>query len=142
MAKTKTSITPTKRKTMKPRGKSERTKILESLERIGKTETGFYDHLSERAFDPEDNFALKELLARLSPIPKQVAPLVQFDFPKKAKPHVQADYVLNAIAAGKIPSDIGNVFIQSIKSMIDIEEYTDLKERIEGIETALGINNE
>ena len=45
------------------------------------------------------------------------------------------------MASGKIPSDIGNVFIQSIKSMIDIEEYTDLKERLISIEQSLGINN-
>ena len=43
---------------------------------------------------------------------------------------------------GFIPPDIANTFIQSIKAMIDIEEYTSLKERIEAIEKSLGLNNE
>ena len=45
--------------------------------------------------------------------------------------------VMSAAAKGLIPPDIANTFIQSIKSMIDIEEYTDLKDRIEKIEAAL-----
>ncbi len=138
MAKSSTSfdkgIQPKERK---GRGKSERTKILEAMERAGQTEAGFYDLLMEKAFNPEDNFTFKELLNRMSPLPKAVNPIVEFDFPKEAKPHVQAAFVLDAVANGVIPSDIGNMFVQSIKAMIDIEEYTDLKERIEKLEKAL-----
>ena len=119
------------------RGKSERNKILDAMKRAGKTEEGFYDLLVTKAMDPKDTFTFKELLLRLSPIPKAVAPLVEFDFPKEAKPHVQASFVLDAVSTGLIPSDIGNMFVQSIKAMIDIEEYTDLKERIEKLEAAL-----
>ena len=136
MAKSKTTFS----KGIQPargRGKSERTKILDAMKRFGKTEEGFYELLMQKAFDPDDKFTFKELLLRLSPIPKSVSPLVEFDFPKDAKPHIQAAFVLSAIAEGKIPSDTGNVFIQSIKAMIDIEEYTDLKERIDKLEKAL-----
>ncbi len=135
---TKTSFSkdkqPTKRK---PRGKSERTKILDAMKRMGRTETGFYNELITRAFNPDDNFTFKEVLSRISPIPKAVSPMVEFTFPKDAKPHTQAAFVLDAVATGRIPSDIGNMFIQSIKSMIDIEEYTDLKDRIEKLESLL-----
>lgn len=138
MAKTKTSFSedkqPTKRK---PRGQSERTKILAAMKRFGKTESGFYDLLMEKAFNPEDNFTFKELLNRMSPVPKAVAPIYKFDLPKNKKPHEQASYVLKAIAEGEIPSDVGNVCIQAIKAMIDIEEYTDLKDRIEKLEAVL-----
>jgi hypothetical protein len=137
---TKTSLTKETRAKQSGRGKSERTKILEAMKRYGQTEDGFYNLLMEKAFDPEDKFTFKELLLRISPIPKSVSPLVEFDFPKKAKPHVQASFVLAAIADGKIPSDTGNVFIQSIKAMIDIEEYTDLKDRIDKLEKALNGN--
>lgn len=133
---TKTSFTKRKQPA-KGRGKSERTKILEAMKRLGKTEDGFYDLLMIKAFDPGDNFAFKELLNRLSPIPKAVAPLYKFDLPKNAKPHEKADYILTAIANGEIPGDIGNICIQAIKAMIDIEEYTDLKERIEKLENTL-----
>jgi hypothetical protein len=138
MAKTKTSFTTDKQpKGRKPRGKSERTKILDAMARQAKTEDGFYDELVTRAFNPDDNFTFKEILARMSPIPKAVSPVYKFDLPKDAKPHEKADYVLTAIAEGDLPSDIGNICIQAIKAMIDIEEYTDLKERIEKIEVAL-----
>ena len=138
MAKTKTSFNADNQpKERKARGKSERTKILEAMQRAGQTEEGFYDLLMEKAFNPEDNFTFKELLNRMSPMPKAVNPIVEFDFPKDAKPHVQAAFVLDAVANGVIPSDIGNMFVQSIKAMIDIEEYTDLKERIEKLEKAL-----
>lgn len=121
----------------KGRGKSERTKILDAMKRQAKTEDGFYDELVTRAFNPEDNFTFKEVLARMSPIPKAVSPVYKFDLPKSAKPHEKADYVLTAIAEGDLPSDIGNICIQAIKAMIDIEEYTDLKERIIKLEAAL-----
>lgn len=138
MAKTKTSFNKENQpKERKARGKSERTKILDAMKRAGQTEDGFYDLLMQKAFNPEDNFTFKELLNRLSPIPKAVSPLYNFDLPKDSKPHEKADYILMAIANGEIPGDVGNICIQAIKAMIDIEEYTDLKERIEKLEKAL-----
>lgn len=136
--KTKTSFSESNQpKEKKPRGKSQRTKILEAMERKGETEDGFYDLLIEKAFNPEDNFTFKELLSRLAPLAKAVAPLFKFDLPEDAKPHEKADYVLKAIANGEIPSDVGNTCIQAIKAMIDIEEFTDLKARIDRLEAAL-----
>ena len=105
--------------------------------RFGETEEGFYDLLMQKAFNPDDNFTFKELLNRLSPIAKAVSPLYKFDLPKDSKPHEKADYILTAIADGEIPGDIGNICIQAIKAMIDIEEYTDLKERIIKLEETL-----
>ena len=125
----------------KPRGKSERTKILDAMARGTRTEEEFYDLLITRAFNPEDQFGFGELLRRISPIPKQVSPSIEFDFDKDAKVHVQASQVLDAISSGLIPADIGGVFIQSIKAMIEIEEGTDLKERIIEIEKKLGLTN-
>jgi len=138
MAKSSTSFDKESQpKERKPRGKSERTKILEAMKRRSKTEDEFYDELITRAFNPDDNFTFKEVLARMSPIPKAVSPVYKFDLPKEAKPHEKANYVLTAIANGDLPSDIGNICIQAIKSMIDIEEYTDLKERIIKLEAVL-----
>tara|TARA_R110002096_G_scaffold25366_2_gene79362 strand:+ start:200 stop:622 length:423 start_codon:yes stop_codon:yes gene_type:complete len=122
---------------VKGRGKSERNKILDAMKRAGQDEDAFYDLLVTKATNPEDNFTFKELLSRLSPIPKAVAPLYKFDLPLDSKPHEKADYILVAIANGELPGDIGNICIQAIKSMIDIEEYTDLKERIIKLEAVL-----
>jgi len=138
MAKTKTSFdSKNQPKERKPRGKSERTKILEAMKRQSRTEEAFYDELITRAFNPDDNFTFKELLNRMSPVAKAVNPLYNFDLPKNSKPHEKAAFVLDAIATGMIPSDVGNICIQAIKAMIDIEEYTDLKDRIEKLEKAL-----
>lgn len=141
MAKSSTTFGKNKQPS-KGRGKSERTKILEAMKREKKTENGFYDLLIQKAFNVDDNFTFNELLKRISPIAKSVAPMIKFDFPKSAKPHEQASAVMIAVANGEIPPDIGALFVSSIKSMIEIEEYTDLKERIEAIEKSLGVCND
>jgi len=117
--------------------KSERTKILEAMARAGETEEGFYDLLITRALNPEDSFTFKELLTRMSPVPKAVAPMVEFDFPKKAAPHIQAASVVDAISNGKIPPDIGAMIIASIQSMIKIQEVTDIDERLKAMESQI-----
>lgn len=135
MAKTKTSFNKDNQpKTRKPRGKSERKKILDSFERLSRSEDEFYDLLTERAFDPEDKFSFKELMSRLSPTPKQIAPYIEFKFTKKAKPHEQALEVLTAVSKGQIPPDLGHIFIVSIQSMLKIQEVTDIEERLKKME--------
>ena len=134
---TKTSFNKDKQPTTrKPRGKSERTKILESFKRLNKTENGFYDLLTTKAFDQEDNFSFKELLARMSPISKAVNPLINFEFNSKAKPHEQAAQVMAAVARGEVPSDVGGAFIASISAMLNIQEKTDFEDRLKAIENA------
>lgn len=121
-------------KDRKPRGKSERTKILEAMERTGKTEDGFYNLLVDKAHNPEDQFSFGELLKRLSPISKSVAPMIKFNLPENTKPHEKASYVIQAIANGDIPADLGNIVIAGITSMLKIQEVTDFEERLAAIE--------
>ena len=118
------------------RGKSERTKILEAMGRMDepKTQDDFYDLLAKKAFDLEDSFTFKELLNRLSPIPKSVAPLYTFEFDEKGTTHSQALQVLTAMSDGDIPSDIGVMFINGIQSMLKIQEVTDIDYRLKAIE--------
>ena len=135
MAKSGTSFNKDKQPTKRtPRGKSERTKILEAMARKGKTEEGFYDLLIDKAHNPEDAFSFGELLKRISPLSKSVAPLINFNIPKGAKPHEQAEHTVKAIAEGKIPADLGNIVIAGITSMLKIKEVTDFEERLAAIE--------
>ena len=136
MAKSSTSITADKRKRMPTRGKSERTKILDALARCGKTEDGFYNLLITKAHDEEDNFTFKELLVRMSPVTKAVSPMYEFPFDEKGSHHKQSLQIVKAIANGKIPSDVGNNIINSISSMLTIQEKTDFEERLKAIEDA------
>ena len=136
MAKSSTSITAEKRKRMPSRGKNERTKILEAMVRTGHNEDGFYDLLITKAHDADDQFSFKELLVRMSPIPKQVAPLFEFPFDEKGSHHKQSLQIAKAIANGKLPSDVGNNIITAISSMLKIKEVTDFEDRIKAIENA------
>jgi hypothetical protein len=118
----------------KGRGKSERNKILDAMKRIGQTEDGFYDLLVERASNPEDTFTYKELLSRMSPIPKAVAPCVNFEFNDKGSLSEQSAQVLSAIAKGELAPDLGGAIINSISSMVKIKEVTDIEERLQKME--------
>ena len=148
--KTKTSFSGDKQPGNR-RGKSLKTLALEvfrersHLELTSKStkeeaEKAFLHHVAEIAFkgdDPNKGLCLSLLANKCWPNLKPSSESVLFEFSKDAKPHEQAAQVLQAIAHGLIPPDIGNTFVQSIKAMIDIEEYTDLKERIEKLEKAL-----
>lgn len=118
----------------KRRGKSERTKILDAMKRNSRDEDEFYDLLITRAFNPEDNFAFKELLSRVYPVPKSTMPLIQFEFDESATPSVKASQIMKASADGIIPPDVANTFIASLASMLKITEITELEERLKALE--------
>tara|TARA_R110002020_G_scaffold467302_1_gene690757 strand:- start:1174 stop:1614 length:441 start_codon:yes stop_codon:yes gene_type:complete len=141
--KTSTSITPERRKTMSPRGKGKKSLMLEAIRDVCGSEHDFLKKVVDIGLgDPKLEIApnptlLTLALNRIEPPVKAIAPMVEFEFNKDLKPHEQAGQVLLAVSSGQIPPDIGQMFIGSIKSMIDIEEYTDLKDRIERLEAAL-----
>ena len=120
----------------KRRGKSERTKILEAMSRAGKTEEGFYDELVARAENPDDNFTFKELMSRLSPIPKAVAPTIKFDLDENGKNREKAEQIIVGISKGNIPPDLGNQLIVSMSSLMNIKEKTEFEDRLKAIEDA------
>tara|TARA_R110002050_G_scaffold30737_1_gene78578 strand:+ start:362 stop:832 length:471 start_codon:yes stop_codon:yes gene_type:complete len=148
--------TPTKT-TLKPgdnlpaRGKSKKTLILDMLKArsmlsLKKTSTtdeaeqAFFHHVAESAFNLEDGnrgMCLKLLADKGWASVKPSSELVEFEFDANDAPHVQAARVMSAAAMGRIPPDIASMFIQSIKNMIDIEEFTSLKDRIVKLEEAL-----
>lgn len=141
-----TSTTLKKGDVLPPRGKGKKSLMLDAIRDVCGNEQDFLKQvvaigLGDGKESLPNPALLTLVLNRIEPPLKAIAPLVDFEFKADDKPHKQAADVLNAMASGKIPSDIGNVFIQSIKSMIDIEEYTDLKERLISIEQSLGINN-
>tara|TARA_R100000951_G_scaffold80220_1_gene68077 strand:- start:186 stop:608 length:423 start_codon:yes stop_codon:yes gene_type:complete len=120
----------------KRRGKSERTKILEAMSRAGKTEEGFYDELVARAENPDDNFTFKELMSRLSPIPKAVAPTIKFDLDENGTISQKAEQIIVGISKGNIPPDLGNQLIVSMSSLMNIKEKTEFEDRLKAIEDA------
>lgn len=125
-----------KKQPSKRRGKSERTKILEAMARAGKTEEGFYDELVTRAGNPDDNFTFKELMSRLSPIPKAVAPTIEFDIDENSTISQKAEQIIIGISKGRIPPDLGNQLIVSMSSLMNIKEKTEFEDRLKAIEDA------
>lgn len=135
----------------KGRGKSKKTMILEMLKENAMldlsdkstnedAEKAFFHHVAKSAFNHEDanrgvclNLLANKGWSNLKPSNE----LIEFDFDINAEPHIQASQVMDAASSGLIPPDIANTFIQSIKAMIDIEEFTQLKVRIEKLEKAL-----
>tara|TARA_R110002020_G_scaffold461823_1_gene680971 strand:+ start:2956 stop:3375 length:420 start_codon:yes stop_codon:yes gene_type:complete len=123
------------------RGKSSKTKILEAMKRTSRSEEDFYDMLVTRAFDPDDSIGVKEVLARISPLKKAVAPPVEFEFDESASITDQIGQIISATAKGIIPPDITGMLIQSIKNACDIEQAVDLKARIEQLEELLSVKS-
>ena len=149
MAKSTTTLKPGDN--LPARGRSNRTLILEVLRERGHleltdkstkedAEKAFFHNVATTAFNLEDQnrgMCLKLLADKGWASVKPSSEMINFNFDEDALPHIQAAQVMKAAAEGRIPPDIANTFIQSIKAMIDIEEYTDLKARIENLEKVL-----
>jgi len=109
-------------------------KIIEALGRANLSEDEFIDMLVEKAIS-EGGVYLQELLKRYSPITKQTFETISIvDWPKNGTPMQKADVILNSMASGDIPPDLGSLFIESISKSLGIEEVTDLAERMIALE--------
>ena len=106
-------------------------------------ETLYIGHIARRAFDSEDKDSgtlLKETLNKSYPGLKATLPSIHFDLPPNATPLDKANAILDAVATGTIPPDVGAILVQAAKHTIDIEMATELKDRMDKIEESLGIN--
>lgn len=134
-----------------PRGKAFKTLLMEvireesMIELTGKStkeeaNKAFIKHIAARAFSVDDQnsaMLLKDLIAKAYPSLKPVLEPVKFDFPSDGTATVKALSVLESIAKGELPPDVGQMIIGVIKDGSIIEANTDLKERIERLEATL-----
>lgn len=112
-------------------------KIIEALGRANLSEEQFIDMLVLKALD-EGGIYLQELLKRYSPITKQTFETIAIaDWPKNGTPIQKAQVILDAMAAGDIPPDLGSIFIESISKSLGIEEITELAKRLEALEAII-----
>lgn len=141
----------------KPRGKAKKTLMLQAIrDQVEGGEAEFLKRVVDFSIghngfpaieEAEGQEAVAEIppapphpkllalvLSRIEPPLKATMPMVEFEFNIDAKPHEQAAQVVEAVSNGEISPDIGHMFISSIKSMIEIHEFTDLKNRIEALE--------
>lgn len=136
---------------MKPRGKSKRSLILDSIIEKGllevdvgasrdDAEKAVFGFMAEAAFNPTPdttviaNTCLNHLMNKGWASVKPSAECIEYEFDENSKPHEQASQILKGISDGIIPPDIGANVIASIASMIKIAEITDLEDRIKALE--------
>jgi hypothetical protein len=121
----------------KRRGKGWRTLILEEFEKKGLSENAFIEYVLSRALDPTDTQSgklLGDIISRLDPAPKSTAPLVQFSFPDGGTMVEKIDAIIKATSEGTLPADIAQMIAGMLKTRMDIEEITELAERLEKLE--------
>lgn len=156
MAKTKTTLKVGDN--LPSRGKSNRTRILDSIRAesvkslLGldgeptrdQAEEAFFSHIAKRALNLDDKDSgqlLKVLADKGWGSAKPVMDAVSFDFPAEGTPAQRAFAVVEAISNGSLSPDIGSMIVGIVKDAIVIEESTELKARIEGLEKTLGLAN-
>lgn len=74
---------------------------------------------------------------RIAPAYKPTLEPIKIDYPKDGTAVQKANAVYDAIAGGEISPDVGQIFIDALSKMLNIEEITDLKNRLERIEEIL-----
>lgn len=120
-----------------------RTLMLDALKERGVDERGFVRELVTKAMEPglQQGAYLSELLKRYAPVPRStLEAVVVSGFDETGTPLEQAQAVYNAMAAGEIPPDVGQIFIDSISKLLAIEEITELKARLDKLEDIVNKN--
>lgn len=80
---------------------------------------------------------LDAILRRVMPASKATYPTIEFEFDTEWSHTQKADAIMNSIASGNLPPDIGHMLIDGLAKMLGIEEITDLAKRLEAIEKLL-----
>jgi hypothetical protein len=151
MGKNNTSMTSESRKKMPGRGPSKRTLILDAIKKQSieglpdnatraQVESAWFEHLLSVALDnknKDSGLCMRLITERGWSAVKPSAECIEFEFDPSLPPTEQASQVMAAVAGGHVPPDLGITFISGIRSMIDIEANTELKERIDRLEAML-----
>ena len=135
------------------RGKSRYSKLIDALISKGYTEQMLYEKIVEAAMIDGDVTMLKEIMTRFCPPSKPSAQEITFEFPESGKwveatavqvlqrngqkagiPVEKIDSVILGVSTGDIPADIGKLVVDMIKTSLDVEETTELAQRLEKLE--------
>lgn len=125
----------------KKRGKDQRTLMIEALARNSFTEEQFWNKVILTAMAEGESLnqraMIQEVLMRLAPIPKAVAPTYEFDWDNKASSADKIDRLVQAVSDGEIPADIANMLASTIKAGMEVREITELAERLDALEALI-----
>lgn len=123
-------------------GPNIKAKIVAALGRRNLTEDEFLDKWVDMALGDKDTHGsgvfMAELLKRYSPITKSTYETITIeDWPKDGTAIEKAKVVLDGMACGDIPADLGSSMIESISKSLGIEEITELAKRLEALEAII-----
>ena len=151
MAKSSTTFAEDKQPN-KRRGKSGKTLVLEGIkaaiplcESAEQAQTLYFKEVAQRAFNPDDKdsaMLLKWMGDKGWASLKAVLEPVAFEYPEDGSRLEKADAVLNAMAKGVIPADVGSLFLRANDDVSSIEVDDVLRKRLEEIEKSLGLSND
>ena len=119
------------------RGKSRYSKLIDALVAKGYTEQMLYEKIVQAAMIDGDVTMLKEIMTRFCPPSKPSAQEITFEFPESGTPVKKIDSVILGVSNGEIPADIGKLVVDMIKTSLDVEETTELAQRLEKLETMI-----
>ena len=120
------------------RGKSPKTKSLAALKKVtGKTEDDLYEYIVEQAFNHADKDMMDLFLKTAVPTARTTLPPVSFQYDRSLPYHEKCEVVMEAMAKGELPPDVGLDIINSIKHIATVHEQEQLVKRIEHLEQLL-----
>lgn len=119
-----------------PGGEHEFLKNLVTIGMGGLVDISLPDDDPEFEYKQPNPMLLSLVLNRIESPLKPVSQTYKFHFDENADNHTQAKQVLKAMADGDLPADIGQIMINSISAMLNIQEKTDFEERLKAIEDA------
>lgn len=111
---------------------------LESKFKNGKVEgyDSFPKYVADKALTDGAPY-MDAILRRIMPASKSTYPDIEFDYDPEWTHVEKANSIMNGIANGQIPPDVGHLLIDSLSKMLGIEEVTELAKRLEAIEKLL-----
>lgn len=124
------------------RGPAKKTKIINALKAISKTEDDFWQAVVQKAmYGGKDGdgeaVIMNEVQKRLYPVPKATMPLIDVDVPKDATNLERADAIIKEVAEGGIPIDIGKMFLDMLDARSSVEERQELQDRVAMLEETI-----
>ena len=96
----------------------------------------------QKRVDEGDLGALQLIASRVLPVPKSTMEPVKFSLPANSSLVEKCDAVMQAIATGKLPPDIGLNMIQALNGMAKVIETEELAKQIEELKELVGGTNE
>lgn len=117
------------------RGKEVRTKALNALKRVKNwSEDELYDHIVKEAFVNNDKDMAAYVCKLVIPPTKPTFPNYTFQYDAKLPYHEKCEVILESVASGDIPPDVGNDLIVSIKHVASVKEMAELEKRLADLE--------